>query len=187
ASSASRAAKSTNRSDFGLRAAGARPTGSRIRFRRRHALAWASSLTPRDDEMNEVVSGRATRPMSRRRAFLWRAISVLLALLILLVLALMWWWDHEPERFDVVKTAEQHAAQHHHRVVPGSVTTATLIEVSRVLLEKRGGYLANDVLPPGVIMDNVPNWEKGVVLQIRDLALSMRNDFARSQSQSVED
>ncbi|MEZ5465775.1 MAG: DUF2333 family protein [Lysobacteraceae bacterium] len=137
--------------------------------------------------MTEIVSGRATQPMSRRRAFLWRATSVLLALLILLVLALMWWWDHEPAGFDVVKVAEQHAAEHHHRVVPGTVTTATLIEVSRILLEKRGGYLANDVLPPGVIMDNVPNWEKGVVLQIRDLSLSMRNDFARSQSQSVED
>ncbi|HPF72396.1 MAG: DUF2333 family protein [Lysobacteraceae bacterium] len=137
--------------------------------------------------MSEVVSGRPMKPMNRRRAFLWRAISVLLALLILLVLALMWWWDTEPADFDVVKNAEQHAAQHHHRVVPGTTTTATLIEVSRILLEKRGGYLANDILPPGVLMDNVPNWEKGVVLQIRDLALSMRNDFARSQSQSVED
>jgi len=137
--------------------------------------------------MNGIASDRAARPMSRRKAFVWRMTSTLLILLVVAVLGLMWWWDAEPPAFDVVKNAEKHAAQHHHRVVPGSVTAATLIEVSRILLEKRGGYLANDVMPPGVLMDNVPNWEKGVILQIRDLALVMRNDFARSQSQSVED
>lgn len=122
-----------------------------------------------------------------KRALAWRLGVGLLGLYALLVLALMWWWDHEPEPFDVVARAEAHAQSHGHRAVPGVTTTATLMELATTVLEKRGGYLANDIAPPGALMDNVPNWEFGVVLQIRDLSLALRNDFARSQSQSVED
>jgi hypothetical protein len=42
-------------------------------------------------------------------------------------------------------------------------------------------------MPPWVFLDNVPNWEFGVLTQVRDLARSMRNDFSRSQTQSTED
>src|SRR5690606_12365609 len=42
-------------------------------------------------------------------------------------------------------------------------------------------------LSPGVLMDNVPNWEFGVLVQVRDLSKALRNDFSRSQTQSVED
>ena len=65
--------------------------------------------------------------------------------------------------------------------------TAALITGAQTLLDKRGGYLSNDRLPPGVIMDNVPNWEFGVLTATRDLARALRNDFSRSQTQSVED
>jgi hypothetical protein len=65
--------------------------------------------------------------------------------------------------------------------------TGTLIEVARTLLDKPGGYLSNDITPPGVLIDNMPNWEFGVLVQVRDLARALRNDFSRSQSQSVED
>jgi len=130
--------------------------------------------------MNTVI------PASRTGLFV-RLAGVLFALYAIVVLALMWWWNEEPEGFDVVKVAQEHAAAHGHRVVPGTVTTATLMHTIDVLLDKRGGYLANDIAPPGVFMDNIPNWEKGVVLQLRDLSQVMRNDFARSQTQSVED
>jgi hypothetical protein len=56
-----------------------------------------------------------------------------------------------------------------------------------VLLTKRGGYMSNDILPPWVFLDNLPNWEFGVLVQVRDLARAMRNDFSRSQTQSTED
>jgi hypothetical protein len=36
-------------------------------------------------------------------------------------------------------------------------------------------------------MDNVPNWEFGVLTATRDLARELRNKFSRSQSQSEED
>lgn len=119
----------------------------------------------------------------------WRsrlAVSIV-AVVLVAVLALMWWWDHEPRQIDVVAKAQAHATAHGHRLVTGTVTASTLIEVAQTLLDKRGGYLANDIAPPGVLMDNIPNWELGVVLQIRDLARSLRDDFSRAQSQSAED
>ena len=61
------------------------------------------------------------------------------------------------------------------------------METVDVMLNKRGGYMSNDILPPWVFLDNVPNWEFGVLTQVRDLARAMRNDFSRSQTQSTED
>src|SRR5690606_35071064 len=50
-----------------------------------------------------------------------------------------------------------------------------------------GGYLTNDIAPPGLWLDNMPSWEYGVLVQVRDLSRALRKDFARSQSQSTED
>jgi len=47
--------------------------------------------------------------------------------------------------------------------------------------------MSNDVMPPWVFLDNLPNWEFGVLVQVRDLARTLRNDFSRSQTQSTED
>lgn len=124
-------------------------------------------------------------PSTRRRRL--RVVGIVAGSAAAALLALMAWWDHEPESFDVLAKAQAHAAAHGHRAVTGTTTASTLIEVARTLLEKRGGYLANDIGPPGVLMDNLPNWELGVVLQIRDLARALREDFSRAQTQSVED
>ena len=70
--------------------------------------------------------------------------------------------------------------------VTGSATVLTLVKVTETLLDKRGGYLTNDVLPPFILLDDMPAWEFGVLTQVRDLARSLRNDFSRSQTQSLE-
>ncbi|MEE4297169.1 MAG: DUF2333 family protein [Wenzhouxiangella sp.] len=118
----------------------------------------------------------------------WRRI-VTLSLLGILILGglVMFWADHEPEQFDVIAVAQARATANNHEVRTGYVTTSTLIEVMDTLLTKRGGYLQNDVLPPFVLMDNIPSWEIGVIFQARDLARALRNDFSRSQTQSAED
>ncbi len=105
----------------------------------------------------------------------------------LVITVLGWLWSGEPEPFSVVDIATRTADSSDRKIVIGYATTATLIEVSRQLLDKSGGYLSNDVLPPGALLDNIPNWEFGVLTQIRDLARALRNDISRSQSQSVED
>ncbi|MEM7096751.1 MAG: DUF2333 family protein [Pseudomonadota bacterium] len=116
----------------------------------------------------------------------------LIGIYLLIVLLLGWWWDFEPDAFDVKEVANQTAAVRSadgqsSRVVTGYTSTATFITLAESLLDKRGGYLSNDVFPPGVWMDNTPEWEFGVLMLLRDTARVYRNDFSRSQSQSVED
>ncbi|MCG8377839.1 MAG: DUF2333 family protein [Proteobacteria bacterium] len=108
------------------------------------------------------------------------------AIIIAVTLLLMFYWDHEPDSFDILEQS-RHRNQGSSDFVTGYVTTATMVEVADKLLNKRGGYLSNDIMPPGVFMDNIPSWEFGVLTQLRDLARSMRNDFSRSQTQSIED
>lgn len=105
--------------------------------------------------------------------------------LIVLVLAVM--WSSEPDLFDVKAAAAKRSANENRAVVAGTVMTSTLIEVTETLLNKPGGFLSNDITPPGIMVDNVPNWEYGVLVQVRDLARAMRESFSRSQSQSTED
>jgi hypothetical protein len=116
-----------------------------------------------------------------------QAALALAGVLLLLSLVVSWWWDFEPEPFDVRAHAAAHAERQGRSPVIGYTTTATLIRLAETLLDKRGGYLSNDVFPPGVWMDNVPNWEFGVLTQLRDAARAYRIDFSRSQSQSAED
>jgi hypothetical protein len=118
--------------------------------------------------------------------FSTKTVSAGIALIILLFTLLGFWWSFEPNTFDVRKNAQDMAAQKGHQVVTGYTTTSALIRVTEEMLYKNGGYITNDVLPPGIFMDNIPSWEFGVLEMSRDLALSMRKDFSRSQSQSLE-
>ncbi len=97
------------------------------------------------------------------------------------------YWSVAPSPFDVRERAAAYAAQDGGTVVTGSVTMGALMGVMDTLLEKRGGYLHNDRFPPGLWLDNMPNWEYGALIQVRDLARAMREVFSRSQSQSTED
>lgn len=122
--------------------------------------------------------------MSDKARVLWIGIP---SLLVIATLVAMFFLNHEPDSYNPIARATLRAQEHGQQVVTGYTTTSTLIETVDVLLHKRGGYLTNDVMPPWVFLDNVPNWEYGVLVQVRDLARAMRNDFSRSQTQSTED
>ncbi len=106
---------------------------------------------------------------------------------LLICVIFAWWWDYEPGQFDVRENAANTAAEEGVNQVTGYTSTTTFITIAETLLEKRGGYLSNDLFPPGIWMDNVPEWEFGVLTLMRDTARIYRNDFSRSQSQSAED
>ena len=114
--------------------------------------------------------------------FLRNPIVIGILVLFLFLLLLGWYWSGEPEFMTLDKPAEPTE-----RTVVGVATTEMLIKSAEKLLNKRGGYLSNDISPPSVFMDNQPNWEFGVLQQIRDLAKALRNDYSRSQTQSVAD
>ncbi|MEX0623124.1 DUF2333 family protein [Saccharospirillum sp.] len=122
------------------------------------------------------LTGRSSR---------WLGLAVIVVFLGLVLLG--WFWSNEPSERDVVALAERHASENGHELVVGYTTTYTLRELMTVVLEKPGGYLSNDVTPPSLWLDNMPSWEFGVIIQVRDLSRAMRRDMSRSQSQSTED
>ncbi|MEM0953656.1 MAG: DUF2333 family protein [Pseudomonadota bacterium] len=116
-----------------------------------------------------------------------RGIGGVVGVYLIVTLLLGMYWSLPPSAFDVRDHAAQFAAANESKVVTGSVTAATLVGVTETLLTKPGGFTRNDVFPPGVWLDNMPNWEYGALVQARDLARAMRESYSRSQSQSKED
>jgi hypothetical protein len=110
-----------------------------------------------------------------------------IAILFVIAVVVGMFWSQEPEDFDVQAVASAKAEEMGVNVVRGYTTTATLMEITETMLYKPGGYLTNDILPPGIWLDNIPNWEFGVLVQVRDFSRALRKDFSRSQSQSTED
>lgn len=110
-----------------------------------------------------------------------KPIGIGLIVIVLILFAFGWYWSREPA-FTQVEFDDVGG-----QAVIGSATTKMLIHAVDTLLEKPGGYLSNDVVPPSVFLDNMPNWEFGVLQQVRDLAKAMRNDYSRSQTQSLAD
>ena len=118
----------------------------------------------------------------------WRKIILtLLGFVTIFVVLIGMYWSREPSPFLVAQNVNEKLAISGNDYVVGSATTAALIRVTETLLHKPGGYLSNDVMPPGLYLDNIPNWEFGALVQVRDLSRALRENFSRSQSQSTED
>jgi hypothetical protein len=115
-----------------------------------------------------------------------RAVTAAVAVYLTLTLGLGFYWSMTPDAFDVVENRAKYLKSSDQSVT-GAATTAALLEVTRLLLEKDGGYISNDITPPGAFLDNMPNWEYGALIQSRDLARALREVLSRSQSQSQED
>ena len=117
----------------------------------------------------------------------WLVASIgafLLYLLGALLLGIHWSQPAEQSSIDDILAT---TAPSDKRPTIGNATVGTLIFITDTLLQKPGGYLTNDVTLPGLWLDNMPNWEFGVLVQARDLARALRKDLSRSQSQSTED
>ena len=110
-----------------------------------------------------------------------KIVSGIVAVVAVFIVLLGMYWSRTPDVFWVNEFVDND------RTVIGYSTTDTLVRVASTLLDKPGGYLTNDKLPPGLYLDNMPNWEKGVLTQVKDLSRVIRNDYSRSQSQSQED
>lgn len=119
--------------------------------------------------------------------FKFGLIPAIVAIFILLFAVTGYLWDDEPEAFNIKANALEQAHGDGSKLVTGYTSTAALVRIMETLLNKTGGYLSNDRFPPGVFMDNIPNWEFGALVQVRDMSRALRNDISRSQSQSTED
>ncbi|GAB6068121.1 DUF2333 family protein [Methylothermus subterraneus] len=136
------------------------------------------------------TESEALEEETRQKRRLW-GLGGILGGIGLALFALGWYWSYRcfsPSTYDVTEIAlKETGVTDPKELKVGARTTAVLIHNMDYLLIKPGGYLSNDVTPPSVLLDNMPNWEFGVVVASRDLATALRNQFSRAQSQSPED
>ncbi len=142
-------------------------------------------LTQRFRDIGWRIQDDLSDPSTRSQILKTMRFILLGIVLVFTLLAL--WMNRIPDQFDPIDNATNMATQRQQQVVTGYTSTATVITLANILLDKPGGYLSNDIAPPSIWMDNVPNWEFGVLIQIRDFSRALRNDISRSQSQSLED
>ncbi len=114
-----------------------------------------------------------------------KSVATVIGLYLLVVLVLGFYWSNEPSAFSVLENRDEKLVGV--EPVVGAATSAALIRAAETLLDKPGGFLSNDISLPGLYLDNIPNWEFGVLVQVRDLSRAFRENFSRSQSQSTED
>lgn len=116
-----------------------------------------------------------------------KLVVALLIVYLLVTLVLGMLWSSEPDTFSVREHTRTLSQEMNREPVTGFATTATMIRMADTLLNKSGGYISNDIFPPGIWLDNMPSWEYGVLVQLRDMSRALRKDMSRSQSQSSED
>ena len=123
----------------------------------------------------------------QEKGYVWKIGSGLIGVTVLLF-GVAWYWSREPATFNVVEVAAAEAnVKNPKELALGYTYSTTLIEIAQTLLDKPGGFLTNDVFPPSVLLDNIPNWELGALIALRDATTALRNNIARSQTQSQED
>jgi hypothetical protein len=117
-----------------------------------------------------------------RRPLAWprRALLALLAFVVLLG----WYWSLEPAPFSLSTVPELRGKT---VIAPGVAMTLTLRYSVQGLLEKPGGFVANDLMPPGVWLDNMAAFERGVLAASRDMVRAMRRDFSHAAEVTLED
>lgn len=149
----------------------------------------SDSMSAKKTNVGAKVSQVAAyyHPHTWKTKGLWWTVGLFAVTYCIIVMILGILWSKPPSYFDVREHALELAKNDEKKLVPGYITTATAIGIGNALLDKPGGYTSNDVTPPGVYLDNISNWEFGALTELRDLAHSLRNDFSRSQTQSVED
>lgn len=124
---------------------------------------------------------------AKSKGILW-GFGTIVGVVAIVMLVLGEWWSTEPKEFNVQEEAiERMNVTHTDQMPIGYVYANTLAHIADVILHKPGGYLTNDVAPPGLFCDNIQNWEYGALVMLRDATTALRNHFARDQSQSAED
>lgn len=129
------------------------------------------------------AGGLADRFDSENGRLLGKIVGIALIAYLLICVLVGWYWSREPDLEDLTVLP----VGNNQMLTTGSHTARTLQALASTLLDKPGGFLSNDITPPGIWLDNMPSWEFGVLVQVRDMTRSMRRDMARSQSQSTED
>ncbi len=150
----------------------------------------SETIAPSGDGADSApLSPRGFSRIGGSRRF--KYVVAVFCVLVLSLLLLGFRWSREPRLFDVEDAARERAIEAgimaaDRPLPPGYMTASTLMTLIETLLHKQGGYLSNDLLPPGALLDNIPHWEYGVLTQVRDFTGTLRQDLSRSRAQSEE-
>lgn len=143
---------------------------------------WVHGLRRVRDEYQETQEDIARgRSILRICAFVISGYMIVVALLSI-------YWSYLPAMLPVKSAMQQIFSEQQispnesepNHGIPGGATTATLIAVVEALQQKPGGYITNDLLPPGILLDDITYWEHGVLLQARDMTHMLRVSFSQS-------
>lgn len=139
---------------------------------------WARGLRRARDEYEDTQSDiECARPLYR-----WGIYAFVIYFVCAIVVGI--YWSSAPSSLNISAAIQRQLAilkiPTPAHLPKGVATTSTLIAVSETLLDKSGGYLANDFFPPGIWLDNMPHWEFGVVLQVRDTTQILRASLSQS-------
>lgn len=143
--------------------------------------ATTADLTPK-----QTSDTQQTTPQRARRRPWGKLLLSALAVYLVVLIALVIYWCRQPATFNVEQLTQQETVALGGQPVPGTHFVAATIGVADTLLTKPGGLTHNDRFPPGVLLDNCPSWECGVIMALRDALRALRDDFSRTKSQSAE-
>lgn len=133
------------------------------------------------------MAANETQQDIKSRGIIW-GFGVFVVFILTVILLLGAWWGSEPDQFNIQEESLQRAKLTNTNEIPlGYTLTNTLAHIAETLLQKPGGYITNDVAPPGFFLDNISSFEYGALVMLRDATTALRNHFARDQSQSNED
>lgn len=133
------------------------------------------------------MSTKEPSTQSETKNWTW-GFGVFIGIVVIVILALGAYWSIEPDEFNVEEEAMKRAKLPSLDKVPtGYVYANTLAHIAEVLLYKPGGYITNDVAPPGILVDDITSFEYGALVMLRDGTTALRNHLSRAQSQSAED
>lgn len=139
------------------------------------------------------VAGLYKPSTIREKGWIWRGLLII-GTLIAAILLMMFIFSREPATITpkqaLVKYLPADRVDENGEpkaVKTGAAITAMTIHLIDSLQHKSGGYVSNDVTPPGILMDNMPEWEWGVLRNVRDLSKVFRNNFATSGTQTKLD
>jgi hypothetical protein len=139
---------------------------------------WIRGINRVRDEYEEAQ----TDIVHARPIFRWMLYGFAIYLFCALCLGIF--WSSAPAAPTVTESIQRQLAfskiPYPEPLPKGVATSATLISLSQTLLKKSGGYLANDIFPPGLWLDDMPHWELGVLLQIRDTTQMLRTSLSQS-------
>jgi len=131
---------------------------------------------------------------SPQYGWIWKPLVALLVIYLAVCVALGIWWSQRPDDFSVddavgiqrgaaQPSAAEAASNAPH---PGETVTATTLTLLGSLLDKPGGYLRNDIAPPGLWLDNMPSWEYGVLGQVRAMSASLKGAITDSDNDHLQ-